>query len=61
MKPIDFEDVSQEIVEIILTRLSMVPVVGDALEAMSVEDYDKLEEMLFDVTISKLELSQNDG
>lgn len=60
MKPIDFEDVSQEIVEVILTRLSMVPVVGDALEAMLVEDYDKLEEMLFDVTLSKLELSQND-
>jgi hypothetical protein len=60
MKTIDFEDMSQEIVEITLTRLSALPVVGDALEAMSVEDYDKLEEMLFDVTLSKLELSQND-
>jgi hypothetical protein len=40
------EDVAEDIVEAVLTKLSRVPVVGDALEGMSNEEYDKLQDEL---------------
>ena len=39
-------EMAAEIVELVLTKLSRVPVVGDSLEAMTPEAYDKLEEEL---------------
>lgn len=42
----------ENIVEAVLTHLSKVPVVGDVLEAMSAEDYDKLEEELLETVLS---------
>jgi hypothetical protein len=50
----DMIEISEEVVEVILTKLSKVPVVGDALEAMSIEDYDKLEEELCDLAFLKM-------
>jgi hypothetical protein len=43
-----------EIVELLLTKLSKVPVVGDALEAMTAEAYDKLERELAAIVNAQL-------
>ena len=48
------EEMAQEIVEAILTKLSGVPVVGDALEVMSNEAYDKLEAEMEEIVFSKI-------
>lgn len=40
------EDVANDIIEAVLTKLSKVPVVGDALEEMSNEEYDNLQNEL---------------
>ncbi len=40
------EDVAEEIVEAILIKLSKTPLVGDALEELSNNDYDKLQDEL---------------
>jgi hypothetical protein len=50
----NIDDVASEVVEAILTKLSFVPVVGDALEAMTNKDYDNLEEELNVITRIKI-------
>lgn len=45
----DSHDQANEITEKVLTYLSHVPVVGDSLEAMTTEDYDSLEQDLYDI------------
>ena len=49
------DDQANDIVEAVLTKMSNVPAVGDLLEAMSVEDYDQLEDDLWVLVREKLD------
>ena len=48
-------EMANNIVEVVLTKLSKVTKVGDDLEEMSPEDYDRLENELYDLVLKNLQ------